>query len=357
MAKSHSAQSRSSEVAPHEKAARRVKQLKSRLRVQNALLSLLFLAITPLALPWVYFEAKEKIADFWASDEQIQDRVRADTDALLYNSLRLVGVPAASFPMAHDVYIGLLVLSVLGSGWLGVQRHSTQRAFRDQEAEYALLALRAGARPPRLVGCFLRSFRFDDIFGAKELTLTEQAQQGRRGGRRRAAGVSLEQRLSFAFAGLPESPIVCSVGRHKAGSAFGRIETSDSDWKAVVSTLVTEADFFVLIFGLSAGTSWELDELAKHHLIDRTLFILPSKEMLKSQSAMDAYEIERGYKQLFSALSKIGYTPPAYEEGSAFCFRDKQAVSIYSNNKIRKRAISSFVAGLPPRRVVSSLHE
>jgi hypothetical protein len=237
-------------------------------------------------------------------------------------------------------------------GGLYFQRDRTARAARDQEVEYALLALRAGARPSRMIGCFLRSFRLDDIFGEREPTLTEQASRRRYAWRR--GGRSLEQSLSSAFAALPERPIVCSVERRKPGSAFGRIETSDAEWRSVVSTLMDEADFFVLIFGQSAGTTWELDELSKKGLIDRTLFVIPDPVELKSQSALDAYQLEKEYTQLFSALSKMGYTlPKFYEEGSAFCFKDKQAVSIYQNNKIRKRAVSSFIAGLPPRRAVA----
>jgi hypothetical protein len=351
MANSKSAFGEGNEAAPHEKAVRRIDQLKLGLRVRTALLALLILGAAPALLTWAYFEAREKIADVLANEEEVQERARADRDALLHNSLRFVGVPAASVPMAADAYAGFLLLSLLGMGWLGRQRVRVKRAIRDQEAEYALLALRAGARPAQMIGCFLRSFKLDDIFGARDATLTEQARRQKRGG-----GTSLEQRLSIAFAGLPKPPIVCSVGRRKEGAAFGRIETSDSDWRAVVSTLMKEADFFVLIFGSSAGTAWEFDELSSNDLIERTLFILPSKTMLRQQFGMDALEIERGYTQLFGALSKIGYKPPAYEEGSAFYFKDGQAHSAYSNNAISTRAVASFIAGLPSRRTELSPH-
>jgi len=343
----------SSNLAAHEKAARRVKRLRFGLWGQTALLALLLLGSAPAVLARVYFEATERIADFDARDEQIRDRVNADTDALLRTGLGFAGAPASAVPMVANTYAGFVLLSLLGWAWLGLGRARTQQAIRDQEAEYALLALRAGARPPRLIGCFLRSFKLDQIFGEREMTLSEEAKQGRK--RRSALDAfldqnGLERRLSAAFAHSPKAPIVCSLGRRQTASGFGRIETADSDWQAVVSTLVNEADFFVLIFGSSAGTGWEFDELSKHGLIDRTLFIIPSSAMLKSQSALDAYELERGCTQLFSALSEIGYTPPAYQEGSAFYFKDRQAISIYTNNAIRARAMASFIASLPPRR-------
>lgn len=61
------------------------------------------------------------------------------------------------------------------------------------------------------------------------------------------------------------------VGEHLAAAA--RFECKNREWKETVSEFLTNADVIILLPSLKSGTRWEMDEILRLGLLDRTLIV------------------------------------------------------------------------------------
>lgn len=145
--------------------------------------------------------------------------------------------------------------------------------------------------------------------------------------------------LKILARALPEA-IPCSVGNAGPLESFGRIQTSDHDWKSVVEKLLNQSVVIVFMFGPGGGTSWELTRIIERsELLARTIFVTPPADQVLSDSELDRYYFQKDYGFLAERMLAIDVIIPDYTPDLAFSVQDNGAVSAFTGyDKFRPSA-------------------
>ena len=100
------------------------------------------------------------------------------------------------------------------------------------------------------------------------------------------------------------SPVV-GLGRPGEALGVGRILTNEKDWRAAATSLIDRAVYIFCIPSGRAGTLWEIDHILEHHLLARTVFIMPPLP--------GDIGLEDDWANLIVEMKKRGLTFPKYK--------------------------------------------
>lgn len=126
--------------------------------------------------------------------------------------------------------------------------------------------------------------------------------------------VDLETQIAYAI--NISLPIVAlgSPGEH---IGFGRIETSEEDWKEDVLRLMDEAKIILLIPSYRLGTKWEIEQLRDRSYLKKTIFIMPPELQLKGKPLSIEWNLTA------QTMSKLGFQVPSHFSKGLFFTLDK----------------------------------
>jgi hypothetical protein len=220
---------------------------------------------------------------------------------LLLPAAALPGLIALHEDLPTGVEIALWVaqflLSIVGYGvWQGAAETRQQR--RNTEANSAAADPRtAAAASPYCL--YLRPFRSGNALPT-QIRPVEMAPTPEH--------IDLEQVLRAALA--PKHRLIAVGPTRDMSSGAGYATASDTDWKETVTDLAENAKLIVMLPSAQPGTLWELEWVARHRLLERTLLIMP--ETLEPNG-----EIESEWNRAVIAARTVGVNLPTYSPAGA----------------------------------------
>lgn len=196
-----------------------------------------------------------------------QEMVRRLTAALRWGMLP-VGVVVGYFSC------GLLMLPFLA--WAGhLQRRSRHRCAMFT-APTAAMARAADRRPPVLL---LRSFADDRIAVAASLLAAD----------------TFEEVVEACLARYGPVIAVGEPGEEAPPTGASRTYLPHESWRQTVARLIGEARLVVLIAGTSSGFGWELREVVRRDVLDKTLILFPPAKL---------WDIDRRWRLVAAGLAE-----------------------------------------------------
>jgi tetratricopeptide (TPR) repeat protein len=222
------------------------------------------------------------------------------------------------------------IVFLLGAPWVLADQwlHQQERNARAQKTYDVLRRSNAPLNAPLVF--YLRSFDWDERFGNERmqrsilgpwilwiffnwiilLFFVWQRLYQRLGGR-------LESMLHRAASQSCGPMIDVSLGRAQ-GRGFGRVSTTDAEWKQTAGALLDRADLVFMMFSDTTGTSWELQQLVERGRLARTVFLVPPAYALRTDVDTRKYQLERDYRIFSERMSALGYATPKYQQAMAF---------------------------------------
>lgn len=246
------------------------------------------------------------------------------------------------------VLLTLIALTLYPLGWIG----GINQKIRNAQAVNLLRDLvppRPRKRSPRSATLLLRSFQMDNRFGDPVAINAIRSTAGVTGGLtmlipgfaliaknfgdRRMRELQLEHQLARATKMALPSTTLCSIGNLDKTLGFGRITSTNADWKEAAALLIDHSERIIMLFGPGAGTSWELGRLIEaESLLSKTVFIIPpsSSAVALASSGLNIgagapqarvnQSLSEQYAILSDRLAEAGYIAPPFKSGIAFGF-------------------------------------
>jgi hypothetical protein len=247
--------------------------------------------------------------------------------AILFAIFYAYGPSSSSFNVVFFIFN--LVLAAIAAGLMILYRKIDQRVY-DMEAIGLYKEIAVGHRETFSV--FLRPF-----YVTNELIQTKSVSAFYAG-----SGLLPKELLRPPFYRLEvqlveamrrKSPVV-GLGRPGEALGVGRILTNEEDWRAAATKLIDRAMYIFCIPSGRAGTLWEIDYVLEHHLLAKTIFIMPpmpnarkSIWRRKINLKQIQFGLEADWGNLIVEMKKRGLSFPQYER-NGMLFRILSANSI-----------------------------
>ncbi len=174
------------------------------------------------------------------------------------------------------VFVGLLVMAFANRHI--AKSEADRQLERDRIAAEIMAALKSSQPSPVPFALYLRSFQVTgvlpercDIYGAEvgEGTFANLLIHA-------ARPQKTDFELLVAYAVGPELALV-GLGRPGEMIGAGRFASNEAEWHDDIALLARNAFSIVFVPASSAGVLWELDYLAKHQLLGKTVICVPSQ--------------------------------------------------------------------------------
>ena len=123
-------------------------------------------------------------------------------------------------------------------------------------------------------------------------------------------GVDLETQIAHA---INQTLPIVALGNPGEHEGAGRIETTDEEWRREVVRLMDATRLILLLPSDRAGTMWEIEELRRRRLLDRTIFIMPPELRWRGS------RFSATWNRTVAALGDAGFqVPPHFPKGLFF---------------------------------------
>jgi len=134
--------------------------------------------------------------------------------------------------------------------------------------------------------------------------------------------VEVDFEMLFAYSLKPYVPVI-ALGQPGEHVGAGRINTTDSDWQAVASSLIENAQCVYIVPSNRPGTLWEVQFLRQTRALSKAVFIMPPE----ARMADDKTLFSKHWEETRQACAELGVQLPRhkrqgmlfnlYEDGSS----------------------------------------
>jgi hypothetical protein len=138
---------------------------------------------------------------------------------------------------------------------------------------------------------------------------------------------NFELETQLKLAAKPIGPVL-ALGKPGEQVGFGRVLTSEEQWRDVVGELINKATCVFCIPSGRTGTLWEIDFLVSHNHSEKTIFIMPPMPdtshpdgfyRLTTLRRIDPQQLVDDWAELVADMRRRGFDFPQYnKEGLLF---------------------------------------